>query len=105
MDILNSNSLYNLKQRNGLYISTGNSVSLYTSQNKLKKFLMIQLEPHFQYKNDMEVLVDKIVDRCSDMETLEIVRDFYNSITPQEFISLANSKIRTFFRAARQLVD
>lgn len=103
MDILNSNSLLNIKQRYGLYISSGNSVGIYTAQNKLKKYLMTEMQPCFSYKNDLEVLVDKIVDRCDDVETIDIVREYFNSVTKEQFILLASSKIRTFFKTARNL--
>lgn len=98
--ILDSNRLINLKNQHGLKIASGNSVSVYSSQTKLRKMLVATIVP-LMHKMDAENMIDKIVDRCEDIETIDSVTTYFNSVSAQEFIKEAQGKIRPFFKMVR----
>ena len=98
--ILDSNRLINLKNQHGLKIVSGNSVSIYSSQSKLKKMLIASFSP-ILHKIDLETIVDKIVDRCEDIETIDAVSAYFNAVSAPEFIKEAQGKIRPFFKLVK----
>lgn len=98
--ILDSNRLINLKNQHGLKIVSGNSVSIYSAQRKLKKMLSSAFEP-LLHKMDSGIIVDKIVDRCDDMETIDAVSSYFESVSTSEFIKEAQGKIRPFFKMVK----
>lgn len=102
--ILDSNRLINLKNQHGLKIAEGNTVSVYSGQTKLRKMLVAAFSPML-HSIDLENLVDKIVDRCDDTETISSVTDYFNSVTSQEFIKMASGKIRVFFKTVKNFND
>lgn len=99
-NILDSNRLINLKNQHGLRIATGNSVSVYSYQSKLRKMLTSAFSSCL-HKIDLETVVDKIVDRCEDIETVEAVTTYFNAVSTQEFLKEAQGKIRPFFKMVR----
>lgn len=95
-------NLSNIKNRFGLRISEGNSTSIYSAQSKLRKFLDQQLQGKIQVNWDRMMLIDKVVDRCDNLDTIHCIYELYNNQGIDLFIQLASGKIRPFFRIANQ---
>lgn len=97
--ILDSHSnLSNIKNRLGLSICKGSTTSIYTAQSKLRKFLNEQLLSCIPSNWDRESLIDKIVDRCDDIDTINCIYEYHKCQGTQEFVILASGKIRPFFK-------
>lgn len=98
--ILDSNSkLLNLKNRFGLRACGKSSTSIYLAQKKLQKFLHIQLKSKIEVDWQRGMLIDKIVDRCEDLETINCVMDLFIDQGVDSFILLASGQIRPFFKS------
>ena len=102
MSILNSNSLLNLKARYGISIATTDSTSIYLSARKLERKLKTSLEPFFKYEIDLNIFVDRILDKIHDVSLCDAVSNYIDTITPKELYNEA-SKIKSFMLKMKSL--
>jgi len=94
-NLLDSNRLLNLKARHGVSIATTNTTSIYLSCKKLEKKLKQGLAEFFTYKMDLDIFVDKVLEKINEIEVCEAVEAYFDSQDPEIFIEKA-SKIKPF---------
>jgi hypothetical protein len=104
--LLDSNTLINIKNRNGLRIANSNSVSVYLQRENLRKYLSSGLTDYFLFNSyDKKFLIGKIIDRCENIETIDGVKLFFDADKDKKiFIESAEGKIREFFKNARKFI-
>jgi hypothetical protein len=102
----NTSRLVNIKNHFGLRITEGASVSVFTAQSRLKRFLVEKLTQNattvqaIKHPIDRNVIIEKISMNAKNIEKIDAVYDFWNLVSPTEFVAAAAGSPRAFFNAA-----
>lgn len=109
--LLDSSRLINIKNRYGIKIVEGNSVSTYSAQCKLRKFLIEQLNivgdsiPAIKHPANRVEVIEKIVLKAKDFDKIEAVYELWSATTPEQFIAATRGSSRAFFTIAMDIMN
>ena len=89
------NNSSNLRVKVGTCITGGNSTTLYLKSRLLERELKGRLKDQFDYSIDLNIFVDKILEKVTTIEVCEVIRDYHMRSSKDQFVAEA-SKIKSF---------
>lgn len=93
--MLDNNNLINLKAKLGVSAPGKHATTLYLKSRLLEREMKVKLSKMFDHSIDLEIFVDKILEKISTVEVCEVVRNYHTQLAEKQFIAEA-SKIKSF---------